>query len=114
MPYRFTVTDEVGQRTATFGNCCISSTDSLKKIITKCMLYIQMVMLMGRDYISELQSPTGLSFIPQVIHEHREPWWNNIDRAWVQIPLKAWMFVLVLSSSSSSSSCSCHLIIDAI
>jgi hypothetical protein len=36
-------------------------------------------MLMRWDYVSELR-PTGLLFIPQVIYEHGEPWWNAIDR----------------------------------
>jgi hypothetical protein len=30
---------------------------------------------MGRDYVSELWPPVGLLFIPQVVHEHGEPWW---------------------------------------
>jgi hypothetical protein len=38
------------------------------------------VMLMGRDYVSELQPQTGLSLIPLVIYEHKEPWGNDIDR----------------------------------
>jgi hypothetical protein len=29
---------------------------------------------MGRDYVSELRPPVGLLFIPQVVHEHGEPW----------------------------------------
>jgi hypothetical protein len=33
----------------------------------------------GWDYVSELWPPTGLLFIPQVIHENGEPWWNDID-----------------------------------
>jgi hypothetical protein len=32
------------------------------------------------DYVSELQPPMGLLFMPQVIYEHGEPWWNAIDR----------------------------------
>jgi hypothetical protein len=32
---------------------------------------------MGCDYISELRSPKGLLFIPQMIYEH-EVWWNDI------------------------------------
>jgi hypothetical protein len=27
-----------------------------------------------------MRPPTGLSFIPQVIHNLGEPWWNVIDR----------------------------------
>jgi hypothetical protein len=30
--------------------------------------------VMGWDYVSELQLPTGLLFIPQVINEHGEQW----------------------------------------
>jgi hypothetical protein len=30
---------------------------------------------MGWDDVSELQPPTGILFIPQVIYEHGEPWW---------------------------------------
>jgi hypothetical protein len=37
-------------------------------------------MLMGWDYISELQAQRGLLFIPQVIYEHGKPWWNDNDR----------------------------------
>jgi hypothetical protein len=39
-----------------------------------------LIMSMGCDYVSELRQPTGLLFIPQVIYEHEEPWWNDIDR----------------------------------
>jgi hypothetical protein len=39
-----------------------------------------MIMFMGEDCISELWPPTGLLFITQVIYEHGEPWWNDIDR----------------------------------
>jgi hypothetical protein len=35
---------------------------------------------MGRDYVSELRPPTGLLFIPQVLYDYGEPWWNDIDR----------------------------------
>jgi hypothetical protein len=38
------------------------------------------IMMMGWDYVSELQPPTGLLFIPQVIYEHVESWMNDIDR----------------------------------
>jgi hypothetical protein len=39
-----------------------------------------LIMSMGWDYVSELRRPTGILFIPQVIYEHGEPWWNDIDR----------------------------------
>jgi len=32
-----------------------------------------------RLYVYELRPPTGLLFIPQLIYEHGEPWWNDID-----------------------------------
>jgi hypothetical protein len=35
---------------------------------------IDWLLMMGWDYVSELRSPTGLLFIPQVICEHGEPW----------------------------------------
>jgi hypothetical protein len=41
---------------------------------------LMMIMSMGRDHVSELRPPTGLLFIPQVIYEHGEPWWNDNDR----------------------------------
>jgi hypothetical protein len=41
---------------------------------------MMMIMTMGRDYVSELQLPTGLLFIPQVIYEHEEPRQYDIDR----------------------------------
>jgi hypothetical protein len=41
---------------------------------------MKIIMSMGFDYVSELRPPTGLLFIPQVIYEHGDPWWNKIDR----------------------------------
>jgi hypothetical protein len=37
-------------------------------------------MTMRLDYISELQPPMDLLFIPQVIYEYEEPWWKDTDR----------------------------------
>jgi hypothetical protein len=37
-------------------------------------------MLRVWDYVSELQPLTGLLFIPQVIYESEQPWWNDINR----------------------------------
>jgi hypothetical protein len=37
-------------------------------------------MSMGWDYVSELRPPTGLLFVTQVIYEHGEQCWSNIDR----------------------------------
>jgi hypothetical protein len=44
------------------------------------MMIIIIMMPLGREYVSELWLPTSLLLIPQVIHEHRKPWWNDIDR----------------------------------
>jgi hypothetical protein len=37
-------------------------------------------MTIGREYVSKLQSLTGL-FIPQMINENGQPWQNDIKRA---------------------------------
>jgi hypothetical protein len=39
-----------------------------------------MIMLVGRDYVSELRPPTGLLFIPRVMCEHGQQLWDNIDK----------------------------------
>jgi hypothetical protein len=36
--------------------------------------YFMLFMFVVWDYVSKLQLPTGLSFIPQVIYEYGEPW----------------------------------------
>jgi hypothetical protein len=41
---------------------------------------VLLFMSMQRDYVSELQSLTGLLFTPQMIQKYREPWWNDTDR----------------------------------
>jgi hypothetical protein len=41
---------------------------------------MMIILLMGRDYVSELRSPTGQLFIPQEICEHAELRWKDIDR----------------------------------
>jgi hypothetical protein len=33
-----------------------------------------------KAYTSELQARKDLLFIPKVINEHGEPWWNDDDR----------------------------------
>jgi hypothetical protein len=42
----------------------------------------------GVRYVSELRWTTGLLFIPQVIYEHGEPWWNDVNRgnSWLVHP----------------------------
>jgi hypothetical protein len=43
-------------------------------------LLFLLFMLVASDYVSELRPTTVLLFIHQVIYEHGEPWWNDIDR----------------------------------
>jgi hypothetical protein len=38
------------------------------------------IMPMGCDYVSELRPPARLLFIRQMIYEHGETWWNDIDK----------------------------------
>jgi hypothetical protein len=46
--------------------------------ITKSFPRLKMMLMLNVwDHDSELQPPMGLSFIPQVINEYREPWWND-------------------------------------
>jgi hypothetical protein len=47
---------------------------------TRALLMIMMTMSMWWDFVSELRPPTDLLFVPQKIHEHGEPWWNDIER----------------------------------
>jgi hypothetical protein len=58
------------------GPCVLNLSIKLRWLVSS----IMMIMLMGRDYRSELQPPTGLLSILQVIHEHGEPWWKDINR----------------------------------
>jgi hypothetical protein len=50
---------------------------SLLGVISNCTgvssVYRMMMMMIGQDYISELQPPVGFLFIPQMIYEHQEP-----------------------------------------
>jgi hypothetical protein len=39
-----------------------------------------MMMSMKWDYGSELWKPTDLLSIPQVIYEHGQPWWNDVNK----------------------------------
>jgi hypothetical protein len=39
-----------------------------------------MIMSKGWDYVSDLQSPTDLLLISQVIYEHGEQWRNDTER----------------------------------
>jgi hypothetical protein len=41
---------------------------------------VMMMITMMMDYVSELRLPTKLLFVRQVIYEHGEPRWNNLDR----------------------------------
>jgi hypothetical protein len=41
---------------------------------------MMMITTMETDYVSELRATTSLLFISQVIYEHGEPRWNDVDR----------------------------------
>jgi hypothetical protein len=41
---------------------------------------MMMMMIMWLDYVSELWPLVGLLFIPKVIYDCGEPWWNDDDR----------------------------------
>jgi hypothetical protein len=60
-----------------------------------------LIMSTGRDYISELWLPTGLLFISQVIYEHEELWWNNIDRENSWFVHRSSLAILPAESSSN-------------
>jgi hypothetical protein len=63
-----------------------------------------MIMSMGSDYVSELRPPTVLLFIPQVINEHGEPWWNDVDGGRLLIrPLERSLAIQPAEPSSSKS-----------
>jgi hypothetical protein len=36
--------------------------------------------MMGRDYVSELLPIMDILFIPQMIYEYGQRWWNDTDR----------------------------------
>jgi hypothetical protein len=51
----------------------------------------------------ELQPPIRLLFIPQVIYEHKEPWWNDIYRRTPLIlQLELWQSYQQTSSTKAS------------
>jgi hypothetical protein len=43
-------------------------------------LTFMLFMSMGWNYVSEVRPPACLLFIPQVIYEYAEPWWNDIGK----------------------------------
>jgi hypothetical protein len=42
--------------------------------------FVMLFMSMEWNCVSELGSPTGLLFIPQMIFDYGEPWWSDADR----------------------------------
>jgi hypothetical protein len=45
------------------------------------------------DHVSELRPSADLLLIPQVIYEHGERWWNDIDRRILMIrPPELWRY----------------------
>jgi hypothetical protein len=57
-------------------------------------------MSMGWDYVSELLPPTDILFIPHVIYEKGEQWWNDIKRG----------KLLILPTEVSDNRASSHLL----
>jgi hypothetical protein len=43
-------------------------------------MFMFIFMLMGYDHVPELRPSTGLLFIPQMIHQYGQKWWNDTDR----------------------------------
>jgi hypothetical protein len=56
---------------------------------------------MARDYVPELRTPAGLLFIPQVVYEHADSWWNDINRAKLLIRPQSSLAILLAELSSS-------------
>jgi hypothetical protein len=57
---------------------------------------------MGKDYVSELQPPTWLLFIPQLIHAHGERWRNDdVDRGNSWLGHQSFLAILPAGSSGS-------------
>jgi hypothetical protein len=48
---------------------------------------MMMIMSLGWDHVSELWLQLDLLFIPQMIYDHGEPWWNDISRGRLLIHL---------------------------
>jgi hypothetical protein len=64
------------------------------------IMMIKNIMSMGWQYVSELQPPTALLFILQVIYEYGQPWWNDIDR--FRLGRRRWIFEDKKDSSTTS------------
>jgi hypothetical protein len=56
---------------------------------------------MGRKYVSELRLQTGLLFILQMIYEHGESQWNDIDKGKLLIRPPELSPILPAESSNS-------------
>jgi hypothetical protein len=58
---------------------CDELITSSARIRTRENIILYLMMMMGSGYVSELRPPAGLLFTPQVIYEHGQPWWNDVD-----------------------------------
>jgi hypothetical protein len=64
---------------------------------------MMMIVSMARDDVSELRPTMGLLFILQVIKEHGEQWWNDINKGKFQTrPLELSLAIPPELSSSKS------------
>jgi hypothetical protein len=61
-----------------------------------------MMMSMVWHHVSELRPPTGILFIPQVIYQYGEPWWNDIGRRNSRLAHQSSLASLPAESSNST------------
>jgi hypothetical protein len=54
--------------------------DQMLRLYPNSTLLLLSFMSTRRDYVSELRPLTGLLFIPEMIYDSGEPWWNDTDR----------------------------------
>jgi hypothetical protein len=54
------------------------------------IVVVVVIMSMGWDYVSDLQPPAGLLFIPHMIYELENAWWNDVDRGKLIRPPDLW------------------------
>jgi hypothetical protein len=65
-------------RESNFTNTTIINTVNEKNLLKKLLLFLLFIS-MGWDQVFELRLSTGTLFIPQVIFERGEPWWDEAD-----------------------------------
>jgi hypothetical protein len=66
------------------------------------IIMMMMMMSMGSEHVSELRQRTGLLSTPQVIYEHGNPRWNDVD--WGNFPTRPREHSLTVLSAEPSGS----------